>query len=273
MEMEKIAILITTVHRDNLLMDTLRSILEVYQDNWIILIGDQNPKESYSTEKSFFYQTACAEAHYGANDRIKIVKLPFNCGLSYARNRLVEKANEMGIKYCILGADSVEFDKSMSNIHNLIHYMRRYDIIGLDILNRVKWEAKMRLVEGSHFELDFINTACKTCSSKKLVVYNCDICRNFFLAKTQSLLNNPWDEDLYMKEHEVFFYNIKKSKLKVGYTNNFKGTYVGEKSKKDGSEYSKLRNKNMAEGLKKLKEKYNIKKWVEYKNLENIHKR
>src|SRR4030065_2868007 len=102
--MDKLAILIPTIHRDNLLMETINSILENYCDNWIILIGDQNNIEDYSEDKRIFYETACAKAHEvnPINDRIKVVHLPYDCGLSVARNELVKVANNLGIKYCLI---------------------------------------------------------------------------------------------------------------------------------------------------------------------------
>ena len=160
----------------------------------------------------------------------------------------------------------------MQKIFDLIKYFKRYDLIGLNIKDRLKWEAKINLVDGKYFELDFIDSTCKNCSPDKLIIWNCDIVRNFFLAKTDSLLKSPWDENLYMREHEDFFYAYKQKGFKVGYTDWCEGQYIGEKSKKDVTEYSKLRKLNMVDGLKNLQRKYKISGWVKYKNLENTKK-
>ena len=105
----KIAILIPTILKDDILMETLNSILDIYQKNWTILIGEQNKPESWSDEKRIFYLTACAFAHtYNpSKDIIKIHQLPFDCGLTHARNELVKLANKLGIDYCLMSADSI----------------------------------------------------------------------------------------------------------------------------------------------------------------------
>lgn len=267
----EIAIIIPTIDRDDLLISTIHNVVDYYQENWQIFIIDQNKEENYSEDKTLLYNTIASQFHHPDNRRIEIIKVPYDSGLSHCRNVGVKRAMEKGIPYCLISADSIKFKKSMRNISELLRYFNRYDLIGLDIENRLKWEAKIRLIEGKSFELDFIQTSCKNCSSKKLIIYNCDICRNFFLAKTETLLELPWDENLKMHEHEDFFYRYS-TIFKVGYTNHFKGEYVGEKSKKDGSPYSKLRQKNMRESLEVLRKKYNISGWVTYKNLERIKK-
>lgn len=269
--MDKIAIILTTINRDKLLLETLESVIDVWQENWKVYIVDQNEEDS--EEKQLWYKLIANEAHKEKDKKIEVLRVPYDCGISYARNAGVKKAHEDGFKYVILGADSIKFTKKMERVNDLLHYMRRYDVIGLDINNRIKWEAKLNLIKDSHFELDFIDTSCKTCSSSKIVIYNCDIVRNFFLAKTESLVNSPWDEDLKMREHESAFYEFKQKGYKVGWTKWCIGEYIGEKTKKDGSEYSKLRQKNWRDSMEVLKKKYNLKKWVSYKNLDNVHKK
>jgi glycosyltransferase involved in cell wall biosynthesis len=260
--MEKIAILIPTILRDDILMETLNSILDVYQENWIILIADQNNIEDYSLEKQIFYRTACSEAHHfnPSKDRIQVVPLPFNCGLSYSRNKLVEKAKELGINYCLISADSIKFTESMKKVNGFIEILQKYpiDLIGLNLLGRnIGWEAKLDLKDS--FILDFID------KTEDKTIHSCDIVRNFFLASTESLLKTQWDKNLILGEHEDFFWRYKQGAFKVGWTHLCSGEYIG---KKEG-EYLKLRTKNMKIGKERLKEKYpQLKKWVTYINLD-----
>lgn len=258
--MSKIAIIIPTIHRDDILMETINSILDVWQDSWVILIGDQNNIEDYSDEKRIFYETACAKAHENTpNDQIKIVNLPYDCGLSYARNKLVEKASELGIDYCLISADSIKFTESMKKINGFIPILQKYpfDLIGLNLRNRnVGWEALLDLKDS--FILDFID------KSEDKTIHECDIVRNFFIATTESLRYTRWDESLKMMEHEDFFWQYKKRGFKVGWTNCCHGEYIGIKEGK----YKKLREKNMRESKAYLFKKYNLKNWVEYKNLD-----
>jgi len=273
--MNKIAIIIPTIHRDEILMETINSILDNYQDNWVILIGDQNKEEDWSFEKSSFYHSACAEAHTALRnqDRIKVHHLPYDCGLSHARNELVKLANNLDIKYCLIGADSIKFTESMKSINYLIKYLNyspdfNIDLLGLEVQERISWEAWLDLQDS--FILDFIeknpiegllDRYCKN----NITIWNCDIVRNFFLATTKSLLEVKWDNNLKMMEHEDFFWRYKQTGYKVGWTNYSSGKY----SPGIDIEYKKIRAKNMNISKEELKQKYNLKSWVQYINLKN----
>ena len=261
----KIAICIPTILKDDVLMKCINSILDVYQENWIILIGEQNEIDTYSEEKKIFYLTACAREHDNLHqDKIKVVKLPYDCGLSYARNRLVEKAHELGIDYCLISADSIVFTESMKNLTKMLEFITPndyYDLLGLELNGRISWEAKLDKTEG--WEFNFIDR------TKEGLIYDCDIVRNFFLATTKSLLACSWDNEAKMAEHTDFFWRYKQKGYKVGFTNLCAGKYL---SSQDNREYQRLRRKNMEEGKKYIMKKYNLKKWHIYKHLERIKK-
>jgi len=276
---ERIAICIPTFLKDGILMETLNSILDVYDDRWVILIGDQNRKEDWSFEKTAFYHSACAEAHKSLRnqDRIKVHALPYNCGLSYARNELVALADQLGIKYCLMSADSIKFTESMKNLNHLLKYLKYnkefdIDLLGLELFGRIGWEANLEL-KNNRFELDFIDTHPKLglldqyCDNS-LTIFNCEIVRNFFLATTESLLNVPWDNKGKMSEHTPYFLEYKKAGYKVGWTEYCAGKYVDFRNK----QYNEIRMKNLHEGKKYYKEKYGLTSWTFYKNVKNIHK-
>lgn len=288
----KIAICIPTIHRDNILMETLNSILDVWSDDWKIYIIDQNKIEDYSTEKEIFYKTACSKFHTETDQQIKVIEAPYDCGLSFSRNLGVAQAAKDNIPFCLMSADSIKFDKSMKHINNLIKYINyssdfNIDLLGLNLKNRtVGWEAKLDLKDS--FILDFIDKNNKpdwkfadleTIRDSKewsdengnpakvgdvINIWKCDIVRNFFLATTKSLLKVQWDENLKMHEHESFFWEYKKAGYKVGWTNSCHGEYIGTKE----NEYGKLRAKNMRESLNYLFKKYNLTSWAKYINLE-----
>ncbi len=279
----KIAIIIPTIHRDDVLMETLNSILDNWSDNWIVYIIDQNKEEDYSEEKRIFYEI---------ERRIKVIKAPYDCGLSMARNLGVEQASKDNIPYCLISSDSIKFNDSMKHINNIVKYLNyspdfNIDLLGLNLKNRnVGWEAKLDLKDS--FILDFIDKNNKpdekfadleTIRNSKewsyengnpckvgdvINIWKCDIVRNFFLATTQSLLNVKWDKNLKMREHEAYFWEYKKAGFKVGWTNTCQGEYIGTKE----NEYAKLRAKNMRESLNYLFKKYNLKSWVKYINLD-----
>jgi hypothetical protein len=100
-------------------------------------------------------------------------------------------------------------------------------------------------------------------------VWDCSIVRNYWIAKTESLIQVPYDEQLIMCEHEDFFYRVKQQGLIVGCTNLCSGTYnKGENT----PEYDKIRETNFRIGKERLLKKYNLKSWVSYKNIDRIQK-
>jgi hypothetical protein len=181
--------------------------------------------------------------------------LSYDCGLSFARNKLVKFAAERNIPYCLISADSIQFTEKydFTNIIDFLNSDPTYGIVGLDLLGRCAWEKDMRLVPGEYFELSPAKR------DKVREFQPVDICRNFFIAKTQCLLDNPWDNDLALAEHESFFYELKtNTNWKVFCTNTIKGKYVDYKPE----EYKAKRNRMYLEYRQKLLNKYNIKGWV-----------
>lgn len=196
-EVNKIAICIPTYKNDDNLMETINSILDNYQENWIILIGDQNKIENWSVEKRIFYSTACAQAHTfnPIMDRIKVHQTSYNPNQTY--QELISLANDLEINYCLIMNDTIKFTKSMRRLNELVKYMKRYDVIVLD-------DNKM------------VNPPkCKNCSPKKMVIWKHDTVSSFFVTKTELLKNNIYDTN--------FFSKIKQQGYKVGYTDRLKG--------------------------------------------------
>jgi len=268
----KIAICIPTILKDNGLMQSLNSILDVYQDNWVVLIGEQNNIEDYSEEKTIFYHTACAKAHDDLHqDRFKVVKLPYDCGLSYARNKLVEKAMEIGADYCVISADSIMFTESMKKLNELFICFKEYDVVGLELKGRISWEAYLDIQEA--FVFDFIerhpvNALLDRYTDKQITVHTCDVIRNFFMAKTPVLASVLWDDNVKMGEHGDWFWRLKQEGFKVGFTDYCEGQYRSNIE----TEYKQLRQKNLEIGKDYMKKKYNLKKWHEYIHLERVRK-
>ena len=249
----KIAILITTFERPELLRKAVESILDNWCDNFVILIGDQSRfddglMQNWSTEMPEYL-------HY--------FKLPFNCGLSYSRNFLARAAQRLGCEYSILSADSICFDESMKKINDVLCFFNNTEKlgrIGLKLKGRINWEGWLTLVPGKYFELDLIDTTAQG-------VYNCDCIKNLFIARTESLITVHWDEALKMCEHEDWQYRYNKE-WRTLYTNDFTCTYQGVREGK----FADYRQINWNEGMKYLLNKYSIKQWINYKNSELFKK-
>lgn len=245
----KIAILITTFERPELLKKAVESILENWCENFVILIGDQS-KEENALMKRWAIELP---------KKLYYFRLPFNSGLSFGRNYLVRGASILDCQYCIITADSICFDKVMARMNEVLPlfdtepYLGR---IGFRLNGRINWEGWLSLREGESFELELIDT-------KKPGIYECNCMKNFFIAKTESLLDVPWDDNLKMAEHEDWQFRYAKVWDSL-YSNFYTASYIGTKE----GQFANYRQENWINGLNTLKTKYNIKTWIQYKNPE-----
>ena len=258
----QIAILITTFERDNTLYKNIDALLSYIQNNFIILIADQG---HFSEEKEKWILKN--QQRYPKNFIYK--KLSYNCGLSYARNYLVDLAKENKYDYILLSSDSFLFNESIQKINKIVDFLNSndsYDLIGFELKNCVcDWEANLNLIPNEHFELNFINKQEPSNRYKDILIFDCDIVRNFFLAKINPILHTGWDNNLKGREHEDFFWRYKQNNYKVGWTDYIWADKINDKP----NIYQQSRNQNMQNGLKYLKKKYKIKNWVKYINLNN----
>jgi glycosyltransferase involved in cell wall biosynthesis len=272
--MNKIGIILTTIERPQALKKSLDSIIAVWQDNWMLLIGDQN-KHTYGES----YDVITKIIDDNPDKLIKAYKQEYNCGISVARNELIYKARLNYCDYILLTADSISFNESMKDITNLLPCFQKserpgwsyYDLIGLDLNNRIGWEAKINLIPEQTFELEFIE---KVPGESGWItgdilfdIWPCDIVRNFWIARTEALIKVPYDEQLIMCEHEDFFWRLNRKGIVVGCTDLCRGTY---NKSENTPEYDKIRQTNFRIGKQRLLDKYSLKTWVSYKNIERI---
>jgi hypothetical protein len=255
--MNKIGIILTTIERDKAFFMALKSILDTMQENWMVIAG---------------YQAEDKVIEF-SHPQIYTYPLPYNCGISYARNDMILQAQACGCDYILLTADSILFNESIKYLYNILPILseNEYDLIGLNLLNRISWEAKLKLLSNDSFELDFIDKNSRICEwlvgDEIFNIWPCDIVRNFWIAKTKSLIKVPYDNNLIMCEHEDFFYRYKQAGYKVGCTNLCEGLY---NKVQNTPKYDELRQQNFRIGQQRLKDKYSLKTWVTYKNLERI---
>lgn len=235
-----IAIIYTTFLRDELMARTIQSILNYLPKDSILLVGDQNPTQ----EKEQKYSN------------ILYYKLPYDCGLSYARNYLIQKANEMEIPYILMTADSLEFTQSY-DFQPIIRFLETNNTakVGFPIINRVHYEYNMDLIPNKFF---------KFTKSEKEIIFEgisfkkVDICRNFFLAKTKTFIDVPYDNELKLMEHEDHCWRLKEKGYETYFTNLISVRYIGTPTE----QYKPFRNRMYHEFKKLLLKKYNIVSWV-----------
>ena len=246
--MNKVSLIITTCLRDELLSKSVESILPYLNEDLQLIVVDQDP----TLNKVEYF----SNWHY--------ISIPYNSGLSYARNIGVLKAKELGCKYVIIGSDSFLFNKSIKKIDNLIHNnLYGYDLLGFELSGCVcDWECYLKLVPEKYFELEFIEKDMSFSQQDNFKLFGCDIVRNFFLAKIDTLIDSPWNNELKLAEHEAFFYEYKQRGYKVGWTD----LISANKMKDRPDNYSKLREENFRNGKENLQKIYKIKSWISYAN-------
>jgi hypothetical protein len=251
---DKIAIIVTTMFRDEMLEKAVVSMKKYLPPNTIILIGDQGHKEINVSKITKYENMNC---YYYV--------LPYDCGLSAARNYLVEQAQNQGCEYCIIASDSMIFTERTKNIGDLIYDLNNgYDAIGCHLNGGVPiyWVGWIKLIPGLAFELDFINR--NILAETEPFILDCSIIHNFFIAKTSTLVAVKWDNNLKLAEHEDFFWRYNQAGYKVGWTGDVSCDYVRSRTG-----IAEARQRNWHDGLQKLYKKWGINHWIEYKNREN----
>ena len=275
--MNKLSFIITTFGRDKLLYKSVESLFPYLKDNklWSIIIVDQGEmteeKENWLNDNNFdsinySRKNNCQQLFY--------YQVPYNSGLSFCRNYGVKKAKDSGCNYVYISSDSFLMNNSILRLNNLIdNNLFGYDIIGNELFPSVcGWEAKLRLIDGEAFELDFVDKEIGltyTLIYKNKIIFDikiidCDIMRNCFITKIDTLINTPWDENFKLGEHEDEFYRLKLAGTMCGWTKDI----ILTKQTDRPVEYDKLRNTNFNEGIKYLKQKWGIRGWVKYSHLE-----
>jgi glycosyltransferase involved in cell wall biosynthesis len=266
---QKIAFIITTFQRPELLKKCLFSLKNNQLPNFDIIVIDQSDDKTKEENRIWISKNYPIVWYF---------KVPFNSGLSYCRNRGVEESKKIGCDYVFLGSDSFLFNESIQKLNNLIPMLEnsQFSTIGVELKKSTGgcgWEAFLRLIEGKSFELDFIDKEAplgyydywKVVENGYILeIRACDITRNILLATTDSLIQVPWDENLKLGEHEDHAWQYKLKGYKTGWTNYI----IVEKMTDRPDEYAKFRRINFNEGIKKLREKYSISGWISYVNLE-----
>jgi len=253
--MSKIGFIITTMLRDELLRKSVESLLKYKQDNREIIVIDQGEitieKRDWLKEKNVHYYP-----------------ISFDSGLSFSRNYGVQIAKQKNCDYVVIGSDSFLFNESIQKINTIVDLLNssNYSFCGFSLDNCIcGWEGKINLIEGQAFELDFVDKKKPHYILNKIPFWKIEICRNFFIAKIDILLNVQWDENLKLREHEDEFMRIKQA----GYRGLWTDYIIAEKMTDRPNKYKQLRNKNMQEGLIYLQKKWNIKNWIKYKKFNN----
>lgn len=217
---ENLSIIIKTFNRPNALIKLLESINRFYPNIKILIADDGNDciSPDYQSYAQYF-------------------KLPYDVGLSYGRNFLIDKVDT---EYLLLLDDDFEFTEKtdINKLYQAIKKNKDLDIIGGLVNNfgnePIYYNNKLVLKDGTLYHYRKQNNGY----INNIPLF--DIILNFFIARTQSIRKIRWDDDLKVIEHEDFFLRCK-GFLKIGYLEEVQINHNPAKSdEKKRMEYTKI---------------------------------
>ncbi|HEY0090204.1 MAG TPA: hypothetical protein VGB37_15255 [Candidatus Lokiarchaeia archaeon] len=234
---------------------TLQTIVDYFPENCILLIADQGNGSTEKQNYIEFIKTKIPCQYY---------QIPFDSGLSYARNFLINTAKTQNIPFVLLSADSIGFCEYY-NFNPIIQFLNskpKTVLVGFELLgSKCAWEFNIE-----HTLHGFQLTHSKNIENFNDILFKkIDICRNIFLAKTQEMIENPYDNELKLAEHETFFWNLKQKNKTCYWTSHIKFLRNSEKP----NEYSAYRNR-FSQYLQLALNKLNMDGWVIYPAKEQL---
>lgn len=190
--------------------------LELFKDINLIIADDSLP--NYKTQNKLII-----EKYKKLNNNIKYLDLPFNTGISFGRNEIVSNCTT---KYIMIIDDSRSFNL-FTNVEKMMDFLKisNYDLIGGCIKKRCKIHSHYTGIIDNISTINNIhNVTLRKINNSEIIendllkIFKTHICLNVFIAKTDILKKYPWKNELIMGEHEYFFYNLYKNKVKCVYS-------------------------------------------------------
>ena len=191
-EMREVDFIITTMDRYHLLSELLDSIFNFYPDAKVT-VADQSQEIDSS-----FYQK------WNLKD-LRVLPLPYDCGLSMARNILVEKTDK---KYKLLLEDDFLFTKD-TKIEKMVSLMRVADVAGGGVYKkdyRIPFEHYFARMGNTIFQVPD-GDIYESYEDIKYKQTGCVL--NFALFKASVFDDVKWHNGLKLREHQHFFYRLK----------------------------------------------------------------
>ncbi len=143
----------------------------------------------------------------------RYVVMPFDSGVCFARNRLVEIAET---EYILVGDDDFYYTDG-AKVKEMLKFMRAHKEFSL-IGGRISERDKILDYQGNiniypdHFEYIKLDPKKnKRCKKSGLKYQKCDITFNYFIARREDIKKVKWDEKIKVAyEHSDWFIALKK---------------------------------------------------------------
>lgn len=251
-EIDDISFCITTFNRVESLERLVFSIAKYYPEAKIF-IGDQGKKfdiDYYGKLWKRLYEV-------GITNKPCAFNLPYDCGLSYARNNLVQ--NTPG-KYKLILEDDFEFTDCtvLTNMIKLMQMNQNVGIVGGQVIqdgSKINFEF---ILEKDGQTLRQVSDGNKWDEFDGVKFKHTGCVMNFMLCRQGVFFDNLWDEEIKITgEHQDFFFRLSSTKWWVVFTPDCEVNHVHNCT----GEYRELRKRQ--EFLALMMEKNNINK-IEY---------
>jgi phosphorylcholine metabolism protein LicD/GT2 family glycosyltransferase len=247
----EIAIVSTNFLRNETTKTFIESIQQILPKEWYrIYLVDQGP---YDAEMELYYAKLRLEGHV-------IQWLPYNCGLSFARNHLIKQSKEPYI-YLMDNDFILTPESDPSPMLTILENDPNIGIVGAKLIKHEDYHFNLIWAQNPR-KLYYVPTLptsirqTKAYKCQKAISYRlCDIVLNFALYKREVFKDFQWDEELLLVEHSDAFLRLKEmNKWLVAYTSDVLAIHT--KDRKDGT-YRKFRGTLNAEKCEQLF----LKKW------------
>lgn len=190
----QITAIIKTFERPEKVIGLYRSLRAFYPDLRVIIVDD-----------------SAVPIEYEWGENTEYIFTTYDIGLSQGRNLAVANVTTA---YTLLLDDDFIFSKE-TKIENFLCILEKTDF--QIVAGQVFDFGKKRLVFKGIMEVEdnvlFLNNYRKGRNVDGYICY--DFVLNFFLARTQTLRDHPWDNDLKIREHEEYFWRLKNKKVLI----------------------------------------------------------
>jgi glycosyltransferase involved in cell wall biosynthesis len=200
---KKVDIIITAFERNHLLVRLINSIRKKYPEAYIT-VADQS-REKFRTE----------------DKKVRVIDMPFDCGLSKARNELIKETER---PYVLLLEDDFIFreDTDIEKMLILLEAFPEAGVVGGRVLQlgypilfefkfRKEGETLYQVPDGEEWKeyqgIKYKKTGCVT---------------NFALFRRELFKDVQWDDRLKLREHTDFYYRLEQTNWDVLLTNEVK---------------------------------------------------
>lgn len=197
--LQKVTAIIKTFERPEKVINLHRSLRAFYPHMKIVIVDDSN-----------------LPINEGWDNNTKYIHTSYDIGLSAGRNLAV---SQVETPYILLLDDDFIFTRK-TKIENFVKILENTDfqIVAGNVLDFGKKNIVFKgimSVENDTLVLDSYK------KGKKIGNFTCyDYVLNFFLVRTQTVMNYPWDNDLKIREHEEFFWRLKQNNVPITHTSS-----------------------------------------------------